>query len=81
MISSSLTPSIRDSSLSVASDSSINHSQRKPLSQSSFASKNTNSQDVNQQMAILKEKAHQSFMQVMYGITYLVKYSSFMRRN
>ena len=54
MITSSLTPSIRDSSLSAASDSSQSGSRRKPLSQSSFASKNTSSQDVNQQIALLK---------------------------
>ena len=66
MLSSSLVPSAKDnSSLSVVSDESQSHSRRKPLSQSSYASKLTTNQDVNQQIAILKEKAHQSFMQVM----------------
>ena len=66
MITSTLSPRVVDnSSLSVASDSSNSNNRRKPLSQSSFASKITSSQDVNQQIAMLKEKAHQSFMQVM----------------
>ena len=67
MISATLSPSYKDcSSLSAASDSSCS---RKPLSRSSIASKCTQNNDLSQQIAILKEKAHQSFMQVMYPLT------------
>lgn len=68
MLSGSLSPSFRNnsnSSASVASDSGYPH---KILSRSSVVSKPSQTnypEDVNQQIAMLKEKAHQSFMQVM----------------
>ena len=68
MITGSLSPSFRNNSGSSASGASDSGHSNRILSRSSVISKpsqTTHPEDLNQQIAMLKEKAHQSFMQVM----------------
>ena len=68
MITGYLLPSFRNNSGSSASGASDSGHSNRILSRSSVVSKPSQTsqpEDLNQQIAMLKEKAHQSFMQVM----------------
>ena len=66
------------SNISSASESSACN---KMLSRSSMTSKVTQNQDIYQQIAHYKEKAHQSFMQVLYPLSYSVKSNNFINNS